>query len=134
MKLWHNDIFDNGFNAAKINADKMVLCKQPPTTFIEGNNLDTDGSPGFKVAEVAMASGDFTIQDRTGGGREMVVALKSSVTALDDSIVTDDLHIALLDTVNSKLLIVTDETSDQEITTGNPVNFPSWTTGNPDPV
>ena len=134
MKLWHNDIFDNGFNAAKINANKMVLCKAAPASYNDANNLDTDVPAGSKVAEVVMASGDYTIQDRVGGGREMVVALKNSVTALDNSLVTDDLHVALLDTVNLKLMVLTDETSDQTITTGNPVNFPSWTTGNPDPV
>ena len=34
-------------------------------------------------------------------------------------------HIAFLDTTNSKVLWVTNETSGQSITIGNPVSFPS---------
>jgi len=134
MKSFHNDIFDDGLNAAKTNANKMVLCKQPPTTFNEANNLDTDGIPGFKVAEIAMVAGDYTVQDRAGGGRECVIAAKAAGNALDNSLVSDDLHFALIDTVNSKLLVVNDETTDQVITLGNPVNIPSWSFNGKDPV
>lgn len=132
-KSFHNDVFDNGLNAVKNNGNKVVLCKSPPTTFDEANNLDSDVPAGFRVAEVAMAPGDFTVADRTGGGRECTVSAKSGVTA-DDDAAAPDLHIAVIDTVNSKLLVVTDETSDQAITSGNTVNFPSWAFGFPDPV
>lgn len=39
--------------------------------------------------------------------------------------ITDDLHIAFVDSTNSKVLWVTDETSNQVVTAGNTVNFPS---------
>jgi hypothetical protein len=39
--------------------------------------------------------------------------------------IVDDMHFAFVDTVNSKVLWVTQETSGQVITAGNPVNFPA---------
>lgn len=134
MKLFHNDVFDSGLSAVNANGTKMVLCTQPPTTFAEANNLGSDTPAGFKVAEVTLAPADLPIADRTGGGREITVAAKPGVTALDNSLATDDLHIAILDVANSKLLVVTDETTDQPITSGNPINFPSFKFGFPDPV
>jgi hypothetical protein len=47
-----------------------------------------------------------------------------SANASATSGASPDLHIAFLDTVNSKVLWVTDETSNQVITSGNPVDFP----------
>jgi len=134
MKSFHNDVFDNGLNAVVNNGNKMVLCKQPPTTYAEANNLDTDATPGFKVAEIAMVPADYTVQDLAAGGRECVVAAKAAGNALDDSLVTDDLHFAIVDTVNSKLLVVNDETTDQVITLGNPINIPSWSFNMKDPI
>lgn len=125
-KSYHNDIYDNGLNAAKTNGNKMVLCKQPPASYTDANNLPTDTPAGYKIAEVAMASGDYTVQDKAGGGRECAVAAKAGVTALAGSLGSDDLHIAVLDTVNSKLLVLTDETTNQPVTQGNAVNIPSW--------
>jgi len=133
MKAWHNNVFDNGLNHIDTNCNKMVLCKQPPTSFNEANNLDTDAPPGYKVAEVVMAAVDFTVQDRTGGGRECVVAAKSA-PALDNSLGSDDLHVCLLNTATSEVTVITDETTDQVITTGNTVNIPSFTVFMPDPV
>ncbi len=134
MKSYHNDVFDLGLNTVKTNANKMVLCKQPPLSFTDANNLGTATPAGYKVAEIAMVAGDYTVQDKTGGGRECAVAAKAGVSSLDSSLATDDLHIALLDTVNSKLLVLTDETTNQAITSPNPVDFPTFAFGMSDPV
>ncbi|QXP88551.1 hypothetical protein [Methylococcus capsulatus] len=40
-----------------------------------------------------------------------------------------DLHIALLDETNGKVLVVTDEISDQVIQTGNVITVPTWAFG-----
>jgi len=134
MKSLHDKVFDNGLDYVKTNCNKLVVCKAPPTTFDEANNLDTGGPAGYKVAEVAMASGDFTIQDKTGGGREIVAAAKPGISPLDDSLTTDDHHFAYLNTTLSELLWVTDETTDPEILLTDTVSFPSLKVGLPDPV
>ena len=99
-------------------ANKMIVCSAEPTTFAEANVT-------FNLASVAMASGDFTIANGDGGGntpRKVTVAAKNAVpiTATGDAT-----HVALVDTVNSALLLVTTCTP-QTVTSGNTVNFPAW--------
>lgn len=99
-------------------ANKMVACNAEPTTFTEANAT-------FALADVAMAGSDFTIAAGDGGGnvpRKITVAAKSGVTIDTTGTAT---HIALVDTVNSLLLLVTTCTS-QALNSPGTVNFPSW--------
>jgi hypothetical protein len=66
-----------------------------------------------------------------GAARVLTIAARSG-TASANSGATPDLHIAFTDNV-SKVLWVTDETSDQVVSSGNTVNFPSltYTSGQP---
>lgn len=99
-------------------ANKMTACSAEPTTFAEGNAT-------FMLAEVAMAGADFTIANGDGVGntpRKVTMSAKNAVTVTNTGTAT---HVALLDTVNSLLLLVTTCTS-QSLTSGNTVNFPSW--------
>jgi len=41
--------------------------------------------------------------------------------------IVDDLHVALVDSTGSAVLLVTDETSDQTVTSGGTFNVPAWT-------
>lgn len=77
------------------------------------------------VCLVAMVPGDYTIGNQGTNGRETIVSAKAG-TASSDSGATPDLHVALTYSAGTEVVVVTDETSDQEITNGNPVNFPSW--------
>jgi hypothetical protein len=72
-----------------------------------------------------MASGDFVITS-SGSNRVLTTAAGKSATATASALGTPDLQIAFTDGV-SKVLWVTDETSNQPITSGNTVNFPSLT-------
>lgn len=121
-----SSVFDNGLNHVIGNGNKLVLVKGIPTTYTDANNLDTDVPAGIKVAEEALAGGDYTLADRVGGGREVTVAAKSGVTALDGSQASDDLHVAVLDTVAQRVLVLTDEATNQPITAGNPINIPAF--------
>lgn len=133
-KSINDHVYDNGLLSVSELGNKMVLCKGIPTTYAEANNLDSDSPAGYKVAEVALSGVDYTIQARAGGGREIVVAAKPGITAADGSTSGNDLHIAILDTANSRMLLLTDETSNQVIAEGNLVNFPSFRYGLPAPV
>ena len=77
------------------------------------------------IANVALAQADLTIST-DGTVRRIVVAAKSGVSATANSGATPDLHLAIVDSVQSRVELVTDETSDQVITSGNQLNFPSW--------
>lgn len=83
----------------------------------------------------------------TGSGQsERIVSNTATVNTIATNWVTqpdatsqyeirEDLHIALYDGGGTpRLLVVNDETSNQSLTSGNPVNIPSWKFGASDPV
>jgi hypothetical protein len=118
-KYAHIDVLDGGLNAIKNNATRMLLIK----AYTAGDSYATVA--GNKIAEVTMAPGDFTISGADAAARVLTVAARSG-TASANSGATPDLHIAFTDNV-SKVLFVTKETSNQVVTSGNTVNFPSLT-------
>jgi hypothetical protein len=72
-----------------------------------------------------MAPADFPLSNYGTNERQIIIAAKSG-TANAPSGLTPDLHIAILDTANDKVLAVANETSDQPIQNGNPITFPAW--------
>jgi hypothetical protein len=74
---------------------------------------------------VDMVPSDFVQSGAVGAARATAVAAKSfSVTASSGA--APNLHIAIVDSTNSVVLFVTDETSDQVLTLGNTFNCPTW--------
>ncbi len=118
-KYAHADVLDGGLNAIKNGATRMHLLKA--YTFADSYATVTSNI----IASVIMASGDYALSGADGAARVLTVVAKSG-TASANSGATPDLHIAFTDNV-SKVLMVTDETSNQEVTSGNTVNFPSLT-------
>ena len=76
------------------------------------------------VASAATVSGDYVLGNQGVNGRQLATPAKAP-SASASSIGGDDLHIAYVDSVGLKVLAVTDETSDQVITSGNAVNIPT---------
>lgn len=124
-KYVHADVLDGGLNAIKNGAIRMHLLKA--YSFADSFATVTSNI----VASVTMASGDYALSGADGAARVLTVAARSG-TASAGSGATPNLHIAFTDNV-SKVLLVTDETTDQVITSGNTVNFPSltYTSGQP---
>lgn len=91
----------------------MTACSAQPTTRDEAITT-------FKLADVAMASADFTIANGDVSGRKVTVAAKSDVPI--DTTGTAN-HIALVDA--TRLLFVTTCTP-ISLTSGQNVNFPAW--------
>lgn len=120
MAKWvHADVLDNGLNDIKTNANQMALIK----AYAAADSYAT--VTGNIVATVAMASGDYTLAS-AGSNRTLTTASGKSDSSADaGSGASPNLHIAFLDTTNSKVKWVTDETTDQVITAGNPVSFPA---------
>jgi hypothetical protein len=117
-KYAHPDVLDQGPNFIKSNCNKMALI----STYTFGATYATVN--GNLLAEATMASGDFTLAN-SGNDRTLTTASGKSDASANASGGSASNHIAFLDTVNSKVLWVTEETSGQAITAGNPVNFPS---------
>ena len=119
MAKWvHADVLDGGLSAIKTGASKMLLI----SAYAAADSYAT--VTGNQLAEVAMVSGDYTLSS-SGSNRVLTTAAGKSATASASS-ATPNLHIAFTDGA-SKVLWVTDETSDQAITSGNTVNFPQLT-------
>jgi len=135
-KTFDNSIFDSGLNtvvnAAAAGTLKLVLCSQQPLTLADATTLYDGTVNKYRVSdEIPVAELDVTLADRAAGGREITVAAKSG-TAQVTIPAGNNLHYALHD--STTLLMVSDETSDQALTSGNPINFPSFKFGMSDPV
>jgi hypothetical protein len=117
MAKWvHSDVLDGGLNAIKTGATKMMLIK----AYTAADSYAT--VTGNKVAEVTMASGDYTLAS-SGNNRTLTTATKSA-TATAAATGTPNLHIAFTDG-SAKVLWVTDETSDVTAAVSDTVNFPA---------
>jgi hypothetical protein len=121
-KSAHQDVLQNGLQFVKDNADKYYACSAEPTTYVEATST-------YALALENVGSIDFTWG--TGAtGEELTVAAKSGISIDADGSLT---HVALVDSINSKLLIV-DTTSSQQLYAGNQLNLPSWKMISKNPV
>ena len=117
MAQWaHADVLDNGINYIKTNCNKMALV----SAYTNGDSYATVN--GNILAEVTMTSADFTL-GTSGSDRTLTTASGKQDTSANATGAAS--HIAFVDTVASKVLWVTEETSGQTITSGNTVTFPS---------
>jgi hypothetical protein len=126
-KYAHPDVLDNGPNYIKTNCNKMALI----SAYTFGNSYSTVNAA--ILAEVTMASGDFT-NGSSGNDRTLTTASGKTDASANASGGSASNHLAFVDTVNSKVLWVTEETSGQAVTAGNPVNFPSLVYTSKQPV
>ena len=118
----HDDLYDLALDGIKQDCDKMVLCDGEPTTFANANTDNGTGS-GQKIAESAMASGDFTIADGDTSGRKVTSGAKSSIAV---GAAGDGEYVAYLDTVSSKILHYYQiATARNGLITSDTVNFPA---------
>lgn len=115
-KYAHPDVLDQGPNFIKVNCNKMAVID----AYTFGDTYATVN--GNILAEAAMTSTDFTLAS-SGNDRTLTTASGKSDASANATGAAS--HIAFLDTTNSKVLWVTEETSGQTITASNPVNFPS---------
>lgn len=121
MKEYNPLVMDNGLNELINNADTLWVIKNPVAG--DASNNEHTALSGKVVASVALSGGDKSLSDYANG-RQVTTAAKQDPAADDASIVTDDLHFALVDSVNSRVLAITNETTDQAITMGNPIDIP----------
>ena len=123
-KYIHPDVHDKGLQEIVDNCDKQVALTAFTSTYATANGAN-------KLAEVAVAPGDFTLANGDVSGRKVTVAQKTGGTITAEGNPT---NIAWLDTVNSRVLMVTEETTTQTLYVGNPVTFPSVSYESRDPA
>ena len=123
MATLNDRVFDQGLSVLDLEANQIHVTSQEATTYAEAITTYTLGnSTSLSISAP---------QDRTGGGREVVVA------AITDGSVTGTgtaTHYAIVDTVNSRLLATSTLTASQSVTSGNTFTLSSVAIGIPDPV
>lgn len=123
MPFLNDRVFDNGLTVLDTEANAIHITSVEATTYAQATSTYTLGnSPSLSISAP---------QDRSGGGREVIVA------AIIDGAVTGTgtaTHYAIVDTSNSRLLATGSLTSSQVVTTGNAFTLTSFSVGIPDPV
>jgi hypothetical protein len=120
-KYLHPDVLDIGLqyiiDQAAGNVDLLLL-----DSYSVGQAYATVDSN--KVMTINLAGGDLSLANFGTYGRQMNVAEKAGSASA--SATSPDLHVAIVDVTNTKVLAVTDETSDQDVTNGNPITIPTF--------
>jgi len=123
MATLDNRVLDNGLTVLDTEANKILITSQAATTYTEANATYALGnSTSLSIGAPA---------DRSGGGREVVVA------AITDGSVTGTgtaTHYAIVDTGNTRLLATSTLTASQAVTSGNTFTLSSVAIGIPDPA
>lgn len=115
MGKWVADQVLDGALALIASADRTVALESQPASFA--------AAWSGRLAETSLSPTDFAIGPGDVSGRKITVAAKSGAAVLTPGSAT---HVALLDTVGSRLLYVTTCPS-QALAMGGTVNFDSWT-------
>jgi hypothetical protein len=123
MATLDNRVFDNGLTVLDTEANRIDITSQEATSYAEATSTYTLGN------STSLSIG--APQDRSGGGREVVVAaiLDGSVTGTGTAT-----HYAIVDTANSRLLATGSLTASQSVTSGNTFTLSSVAIGIPDPA
>lgn len=122
MATLDNRVFDNGLTVLDTEANAIHVTSAEATSFANVSSVTLGNSTSLSIGAP---------QDRTGGGREVVVA------AITDGSVTGTgtaTHYAIVDTVNSRLLATSTLTASQSVTSGNTFTLSSVAIGIPDPA
>ena len=123
MATLNDRVFDNGLTVLDTEANAIHITSQEATDYTDATSTSTLGN------STSLSIG--APQDRTGGGREVVVAAISDGSISVSGTAT---HYAILDTVNSRLLATGNLTESQVVTAGNTFTLGSFTIGIPDPA
>ena len=123
MATLNDRVFDNGLTVLDTEANAIHITSQEATDYTDATSTSTLGN------STSLSIG--APQDRSGGGREVVVAAitDGSVTATGTAT-----HYAIVDTSNSRLLATGALTASQAVTSGNTFTLTSVTIGIPDPA
>lgn len=115
-----DSVYDVALDEIVNNCDLMVACELEPANFAAASTAK--GGGGTKLAQVAMAPGDFAKANGDTSGRKVTCAAKNGQTVDVDGTMS---HIAYLDTVNSVLLHYYEAATPRAITTIDNVNYPA---------
>jgi hypothetical protein len=123
MATLNDRVFDNGLTVLDTEADAIYVTSQEATTYANATSTYALGN------STSLSIG--APQDRSGGGREVVVASITDGTVTGTGTVT---HYAIVDASNSRLLATGALAASQSVTSGNTFTLSSVSIGIPDPA
>lgn len=123
MVYLNDRIFDNGLTVLDTEANRLDICSAAPTTYAEATSTYTLGN------KTSLSVGSPA--DRSPSGRKVTVAAITDGTVTANGTAT---HVAVVDTVNSRLLAVQALSASQAVTSGNTFTLPAFDVGIPDPA
>jgi hypothetical protein len=122
MATLDNRVFDNGLTVLDTEANVIHVTSAEATSFANVASVTLGNSTSLSIGAP---------QDRSGGGREVVVAAISDGDITGNGTAT---HYAIVDTVNSRLLATGSLTASQSVTSGNSFTLSAVSIGIPDPA
>lgn len=123
MAKWASAAFlDGGLNYLKSTGVFLRVIKTYATGDTHATVLTNT------VAKIALTTGSYTIATTGTHSRKITTATGSATASGSTTGASPDLHFAITSSTGTAAVIwVTDETSNQPITSGNTVNFPALT-------
>jgi hypothetical protein len=98
MSYTNSLLFDGSLNVLANNGNRIAACSADPDTYVEANSTYRLGYAAMTTGD---GNGDYVLGDRQAGGRQAVVAEQEIAIAVEGTVT----HIAILDTVNQRLLV-----------------------------
>lgn len=127
MAKWANaSLLDGGSDLIRTLAGTAARVKQHLIKAYTAGDSYTVAVTVNGLGSVDMVAGDFVQSGAAGATRTTTIGAKS-ITLTASSGAAPNLHIALVDSVSLAVLLVTDETSDQVVTSGGSFSVPAWT-------
>jgi hypothetical protein len=127
MAKWANiTVLDGGSDSIRTLAGTAARVKMHVIKAYTAGDAYATVVTTNSCGSVDLVAGDLVQSGAAGAARVTTVGAKSiSLTASSGA--TPNLHIAIVDSTGSSVLLVTDETSDQVLTSGGSFSLPSWT-------
>jgi hypothetical protein len=116
-------VFDNGLSILDTEANAIYITSQEASTYAEATATYALGNSA--TLSIGAPS------DRGAGGREVTVASLTDGSVTSTGTAT---HFAIVDTVNSRLLVTNTLSASQSVTSGNTFSLGSFSIGIPDPA
>lgn len=134
MAKWLSDsVLENGPTHLKtLAAASKTITQHVIKAYTAGDSYAT--VVGNSVMSVVIANADMTWGAGTPTGRALTIAAKTAVSITADSGATPNLHLAIVNTTDSEVHVVTDETTDQVLTSGGTKDIPEWAIQCPQPA
>jgi len=129
-KWFHPDVMDDGLSILRASADGgLVTTMHLISAYAVADSRATVVANSLGSVSIIASDGVLENGSAANTRRVRIIAKTITASATDGA---PDLHIALIDA--TKVYAVTDETSDQPITSGNQINVPTFNMQNNQPT